>query len=161
VCSGAARTVWSFARPAIRALDPRGDADWWARVTELQVAGREPRFAEDSYRRFREARFRDLRAMFASGRGTWYAAVLGGEVVGSCGIVVTGARGRFQSVDTTRAHRRRGICSRLVVEAAHDAAGRFGPRSLVIAADIHYHALGLNESLGWASRGASGWRGWS
>ena len=136
----------------IRALDPRGDTEWWARVVELQVAGREPRFSEASYRRFRQTRIGDLRAMFASGRGSWYAAVLGDEVVASCGIVVTGGRGRFQAVDTAQAHRRRGICSRLVADAARDAADRFGARSLVIAADVHYHALGLYESLGFARR---------
>jgi hypothetical protein len=33
-----------------------------------------------------------------------------------------GARGRFQAVDTAAAYRRRGICSRLLVEAARRSA---------------------------------------
>jgi ribosomal protein S18 acetylase RimI-like enzyme len=62
--------------------------------------------------------------------------------------VVTDARGRFQSVDTAAGYRRRGICSRLVVEAARRTAEQHGAQRFVIAADPDYHALGLYESLG-------------
>lgn len=68
--------------------------------------------------------------------------------MGSCGIVVTGERGRFQVVDTAAEHRRRGICSRLVVEAAGHATAVHGAKRFVIVAERGYHALGLYESLG-------------
>ena len=71
-----------------------------------------------------------------------------GEVAGSCGVVVTAGRGRFQVVDTALAYRRRGVCSRLVVEAARRAHDDFGAQQFVIVADAGYHALGLYESLG-------------
>ncbi len=133
----------------VRALDPApgADADLWSQVIELQMASRHARFAEDAHRAFLLARARELRALFLDGRGAWYVALGGedrGEVVGSCGVVVTGARGRFQAVDTAQAHRRRGICSRLVVQAAQMS----GAERLVICADPDYHALGLYESLG-------------
>jgi ribosomal protein S18 acetylase RimI-like enzyme len=51
-------------------------------------------------------------------------------------------------VDTAECHRRQGICSRLVVDAARHAAGEHGARRLVICADPGYHALGIYESLG-------------
>jgi ribosomal protein S18 acetylase RimI-like enzyme len=51
-------------------------------------------------------------------------------------------------VDTALAHRRRGICSRLVVEAAQRARDDYGAKRFVIVADADYHALGLYESLG-------------
>lgn len=51
-------------------------------------------------------------------------------------------------MDTAEAHRGRGICSRLVVAAAHHAAQHYAAGRLVIAADPDYHALGLYESLG-------------
>ena len=101
-----------------------------------------------NHRAFCRRRLGDLRDLFAAGHGAWYVALLGDEVVGSCGVVVKDGRGRFQSVDTAAHQRRRGICSRLVVEAAQHAAGRHGARRLVIAADAHYHALGIYESLG-------------
>jgi ribosomal protein S18 acetylase RimI-like enzyme len=66
----------------------------------------------------------------------------------SCGAVVTAGRGRFQAVDTALAHRPRGIASRLVVEAARRASEDDGAKRLVIVADADYHALELDESLG-------------
>jgi ribosomal protein S18 acetylase RimI-like enzyme len=139
----------------VRDLDSARGADEgnWKQVLELQVAARDARFNEDPYRRFARLRLDELRALFRAGRGAWYVALhpSSGDVLGSCGIVVTGVRGRFQAVDTAEAHRRRGICSRLLVEAAHHASSRYGACSFVIAADPDYHALGLYESLGFTT----------
>ncbi len=97
----------------ILALNPASGADaaLWEQVIELQVAARDERFAEDAHRAFLRARSQELRALLLAGRGAWYVALegTGEEVVGSCGVVVTGTRGRFQMVDTAHAHRRRGI----------------------------------------------------
>jgi ribosomal protein S18 acetylase RimI-like enzyme len=134
----------------IRVLDPSPGADLavWYQVTDLQAAdrptGEEPRSA----RAFVEQRLADLRELFRDGRGAWYAAVASDRVVAGCGIVVSGGRGRYQSVDTLAGFRRRGICSRLVVAAGHHAAEHYRADRLVICADPSYHALGLYESLG-------------
>ncbi len=127
---------------------PGADARAWDEVVELQVAARDPASGEAEHRAFTRQRLADLRALFADGRGSWYVAELAGRVVGSCGIVVTGGRGRYQAVDTAAAHRRRGICSRLLVAAAGHVAGAHGARRLVIVADPDYHALDLYASLG-------------
>jgi len=127
-----------------------GDRDLWKQVVELQVAGRDPGFPEDPYRAFCRRRLADLRVLFSAGRGAWWVALdpTRREVLASCGIVCTEQRARFQTVDTAAAHRRRGICSRLLVEAAARTAGRHGTREFVIGADPDYHALGIYESLG-------------
>jgi len=136
----------------VRPLDPApgADAELWAAVVELQVAGRDEGHTEERYRAFTLARLADRRAHFQAGRGAWYVALdpVSGEVAASCGIVVTAGRGRFQVVDTALAYRRQGICSRLLVEAARHAAAVHGAERCVIAADANYHALGLYESLG-------------
>jgi ribosomal protein S18 acetylase RimI-like enzyme len=134
----------------VHTLDPDGDSDLWDQVVELQVGSRDDHLEEQAHRDFCRRRLSDRRALFRAGRGGWYVATYPGEreVLGSCGIVVTGGRGRFQVVDTAAAHRRKGICSRLVVEAANRAAGLHGADRFVIAADPDYHALGLYESLG-------------
>lgn len=135
-----------------RPLDPTAgaDADLWDAVVELQVAGRDEGHDEESNRVFNRARLDDRRALFRTGHGAWYVALdpVSGTVAASCGIVVTGGRGRFQVVDTALAFRRRGICSRLVVEAARHSAEAHGAERFVIVADVDYHALGLYESLG-------------
>lgn len=140
----------------VRALDPTrdgGDEPLWSAVVEMQVAGRDERIGEDEHREFSRTRQHELRALFAAGRGAWYAALTqDGELVASCGIVATGDRGRFQAVETAAAHRRRGICSRLVVDAAAHAAANHQLSTLVIVADADYHALGLYESLGFRRR---------
>ena len=134
----------------VRALDVNGDEELWDAVLELQVAGRDEGHNEESFRAFAKARLDDRRALFRDGGGSWYVALdpSSGDVAASCGIVVTGGRGRFQVVETAPAYRRRGICSRLVVEAARHAADEYGAKRFVIVADLHYHALGLYESLG-------------
>jgi ribosomal protein S18 acetylase RimI-like enzyme len=136
----------------VQALDSTIGADeaLWDAVVELQVAGRDDGHEEKAYRSFARARLQDLRELFRAGRGAWYVAIepSTGDVVGSCGVVVTAGRGRFQAVDTALAHRRRGISSRLVVEAARRASADYGAKRLVIVADADYHALGLYESLG-------------
>jgi ribosomal protein S18 acetylase RimI-like enzyme len=137
----------------VRALDPAREADTllWDAVVELQVAGREEEEQdEDAYRSFTRTRLEGLRTLFRAGRGAWYVAIdpATGDVAGSCGVVVTAGRGRFQIVETAPAHRRRGICSRLVVEAARHARDSYGATRFVIVADTDYHALGLYESLG-------------
>lgn len=139
----------------VRPLDARGGADevCWRQVLELQTASDKLEEGTFAPRAFPVQRLDDLRALIASGRGDWYVALepRGGRVVGSCGVIVTGVRGRFQLVATAAAYRRRGISSRLVVEAAHHAAEHHHARRLVIAADANYHALGLYESLGFTA----------
>lgn len=136
----------------VQALDPAVGADGalWDAVVELQVADRADGHGEETSRSFSRARLEDQRALFRAGRGAWYVAIEPetGDVAGSCGVVVTAGRGRFQAVDTAMAYRRRGISSRLVVEAARRARADYGAKRFVIVADAEYHALGLYESLG-------------
>jgi ribosomal protein S18 acetylase RimI-like enzyme len=136
----------------VQELDPAMDADdrLWAAVVELQLQNRDPAQSEQDYRTFTRARLADLREHFRAGHGGWYVAIdlASDEVVASCGIVVKEGRGRFQLVDTALAYRRRGICSRLVIEAAQRSAAQHGADRYVIVADADYHAVGLYESLG-------------
>jgi ribosomal protein S18 acetylase RimI-like enzyme len=140
----------------VRCLDPLPGADreLWRQVVEVQVAARDERLEEGTYREFASRRLDDLRALFRAGHGGWYVALepARGAVVASCGVVVTGPRARYQAVDTVEAFRRQGICSRLVVEAAQRTAEQAAIDHLVIAADPAYHALGLYESLGFERR---------
>jgi ribosomal protein S18 acetylase RimI-like enzyme len=135
-------------------LDPDGDAELWSAVHELHVEDRDEGHDEQTERTFSAAWLADKRELFRAGRGAWYVALDpgSGALAGSCGIVVTDARGRFQVVITAPEFRRRGICSRLVVEAADHAAEHFGAERFVIVADLDYHALGLYESLGFERR---------
>lgn len=133
----------------VRPLDPAGDEPLWAAVRDVQMAGAREEFQASEYHRgFVEIRQRELREIFAGGRGSWYVALLDGAVAGSLGIVVTDRRARYQTVDTAAAHRRRGVARRLVVDAARDALRKHPIDHFVIAADPDYHAIGIYEGLG-------------
>ncbi len=133
----------------VRALDLDGDDRLWDAVIELQMAQAPDEFAHSDYHRtFLRRRQAGLRELFRAGRGAWYVALLEGGPVASLGIVVTEARARFQSVDTVEAHRRSGIATRLVADAAAHAASHHAINHFVIAADPDYHAIGIYEGLG-------------
>jgi ribosomal protein S18 acetylase RimI-like enzyme len=137
----------------VKALDPESggpDERHWQQVLELQAGGRDPDSSEteEAYGVFSRARQAELRTGFRAGAGAWCVAVDGDQVVGSMGIVVTGGRARYQAVDTARGHRRRGICSRLLVDAARHAVATYGADRLVIVADPDYHAASIYESVG-------------
>jgi ribosomal protein S18 acetylase RimI-like enzyme len=134
----------------VRALDPDADEDLWTQVIDVQVGSRTDHFEEAPYREFALDQQAAQLQHFRAGRGAWYVALDGDAVVGSCGVIVTDGRGRFRAVDTLATHRRRGVSSRLVVDAAQHAAKHHGADRFVIVADEHYHALGLYESLGFA-----------
>jgi ribosomal protein S18 acetylase RimI-like enzyme len=139
---------------AVRALGPSDDDELWGAVAELNVATRDDGHDEGAYRTFARGWLESRRALFCAGRGGWYVALdpVTGALAGSCGIVVTEGRGRFQMVVTAPEHRRRGVCSRLVVEASRRAAADHGAERFVIVAEAGSHALGLYGSLGFERR---------
>jgi len=130
---------------------PGRDEPLWEQVLTVAVDSYEdPGQPREALLTFARRRQDALRCLFEDGRGAWYAAIdpTDGSVVGGCGVVATGSRGRFQSVGVVASHRRRGIASRLVAQAGRDAAAGHGLETLVISADPDYHALGLYTSLG-------------
>jgi len=137
----------------VRAVDPGGDERLWEAVVGLQMSQAPEEYLGSEYHRtFLQRRQASLRKLFADGRGAWYVAVLGDTVVGSLGVVATESRARYQAVDTAAEYRRRGIATRLVADAATDAASRHAIDHFVMAADPAYHAIGIYESVGFERR---------
>jgi ribosomal protein S18 acetylase RimI-like enzyme len=138
----------------VRALDPRpgAEADLWDQLLRRQLSQAPQGADRDYHLTFLRRRQAELRSLFEEGRGAWYTAVLGEEIVGSLGIVVTGPRARYQDVHTDESHRGRGIATRLVADAAADVACHHAIDHFVMAADPAYHAIGIYESLGFERR---------
>jgi ribosomal protein S18 acetylase RimI-like enzyme len=136
----------------VRALDPApgGDEPLWDQVLELQLANAPGELHNDYHRTFLATRQRDQRERFRAGDGAWYVALHDHTVVGSLGIIVSGGRARYQTVDTAAAHRGRGVATRLVVDAARHTASRHEVERFVIAADPDYHAISIYESVGFS-----------
>ena len=134
----------------VRALaaGPGADEDLWEQVIAVQTAEPFDDAPPEYHRAFLLRRQAGLRELFRDGRGCWFVALDGDQVVASLGVVVTGGRARYQAVDTLPSHRRRGIASRLVYEAAQLTLRAHPIDRFVIVADPEYHAIGIYQSLG-------------
>lgn len=122
--------------------------DDWMQSVENQVECREPEFAEDSYRLFRQRQMKRYRAMSQAGRGAWFGAFIGSQLVADLGIFYINQLGRYQSVQTHPKYRRQGIASYLVSQAGIYALERFGIETLVIVAEANSQAERLYQAAG-------------
>jgi ribosomal protein S18 acetylase RimI-like enzyme len=130
---------------AFRRLE--GDSDW-AQAAALSLATEEPQDSE-SHRRYLARRMGAIRRVCEGGHGAWFGAFRDGEMHCGLGVFNVGAGlARFQAVDTHPAHRRQGLASHLLHVAGQYAMRHLGARTLVIAADPDYHAIGIYRSLG-------------
>ncbi|MBB6098055.1 RimJ/RimL family protein N-acetyltransferase [Deinobacterium chartae] len=136
-------------RPNLEAeLRPlRSDEDW-ALALENQIACREARWDEDSYRPFKERQMRRYREMAEAGRGAWFGAFLDGRVVADMGIFSDGELARYQAVGTHPDYRGRGLCGTLVHFVGEYARRELGVARLVIVADDHYFAKDIYRAVG-------------
>lgn len=81
--------------------------------------------------------------------GNWWLGWLDGRVAGSMGLFFDGPLGRFQSVDTHPAFRRRGVARTMVAHLTQHGFARPQTERLVIAADQDYFAVRLYEQCGY------------
>lgn len=126
-------------------------ADWeWEQATQNQVATRDPGHSLAGYQLFKRDQMQRYRQMSEVGLGRWFGAFLGGQLVADLGVFAAERVGRFQQVGTHPDYRRRGICGALVYQASRYAFDQMGLETLVMAADEHYHAAKIYESIGFA-----------
>ncbi len=72
----------------------------------------------------------DIAASYSGGTGAFFVAELDGEVVGTTGVIVTGAGGPPGARGRRRAHRRAGVATALLNHVA-DFAARAGVAELI------------------------------
>jgi len=125
------------------------DADW-AAATELQVLCGLEHYAREEYEAFKQAQMRQYRQDSEAGHGFWYGAFLDGALVADLGIFQGHGVGRFQSVETHPAHRRRGFASQLVYESSRHALSLHPEHTLVIVATSGAPAMLVYEGVGYA-----------
>ena len=119
----------------------------WRSLLALDLACND-RIEAEPYRVFAEKRLAELRRSLAAGAGAWHGAFVEGRLVASLGLIAGEGLGRYQAVQTHPDFRRRGLCARLVVEAARDAAERLGVEQLVLVADRGSAAERIYRSCG-------------
>lgn len=126
------------------------ETDWEAAM-HLQVKCRDPRIDYARYMAFIRTRFADYRELIAARKGDWYGAFLDDELVADLGLFRDERTrlARFQYVETAPAHRRLGICSTLVYEAARAALEHRDIDAVVIVPEEEFIAR-IYQSLGFA-----------
>jgi GNAT superfamily N-acetyltransferase len=136
----------------VRALRPETgeDEELWEQVIAIQALDPPPGTGGEYHLRYLRNRQAGHRELFTAGRGAWFAALDGEQVVATLGVVVTERRARYQHVHTVESHRGRGIASRLLIDAARVTAASHPIDHFVIVADPDYHAISIYESLGFA-----------
>jgi ribosomal protein S18 acetylase RimI-like enzyme len=137
------------ARPSdlisVRALKSGSD---WEQAVDNQVVCREPEFGESEYRTFQSRQMDRYQKMAESGRGDWFGAFVGEQLVADLGIFHQDGLGRFQTVETHPDFRRQGIAGTLIFEAGRQAMAEYDLHSLVIVAEPDSGAARLYGSLG-------------
>jgi GNAT superfamily N-acetyltransferase len=121
-------------------------ADWEAAIQNQLSANAE--FDPAIYETFKRQFMVSRRDLALQGMGKWFGAFWDGHLVADLGVFFEGPIARFQTVVTNPNFQRRGICGRLVYEAARYALRNFGVDTLVMVADESYHAARIYESVG-------------
>ena len=124
-----------------------GDAEW-AQALENHVAVRGGEIVEAECHPVKARQLARYRRMAEAGLGAWFGAFIGARMVADLGVFTDGTLARFQQVGTHPDFRNRGICATLVYDSARHARARLGVERSVMAADEHYHAGRIYESLG-------------
>ncbi|UCE00219.1 MAG: GNAT family N-acetyltransferase [Chloroflexota bacterium] len=122
--------------------------DDWHQAIENQVACREPIFSEAGYRVFRQRQMQRYREMVSAGRGVWFGAFIGQQLVADLGIFWEGELARYQSVQTHPNFRRRGIASALLFTAGKYALDHTDSDDLVIVSESGSEAERLYQGMG-------------
>lgn len=139
---GQLRAPSGLAPLPIRPFEPADWSDWLA----FELAEHPSSRQRPAYQHYLQARAHLYQSMIADGLGQWWGMWQDDLLVASCGLFFTPEHGRFQLVRTREGWRNRGLCRHLLHEVARRGLERVD--TLVIVADIHYHALGIYRRLG-------------
>jgi GNAT superfamily N-acetyltransferase len=118
----------------------------WGAVLDLAHA-----VHDDGEREFRAWQVGAHRQLVDAGRGRWWGAWRGGQLVGSAGLFADDTLARYQEVQVHPGHRRRGIASTLVSTMTADhLTGPHGAVPLVIVAERDSSPARIYRSVGFA-----------
>lgn len=124
------------------------DAEWLG-VIDAQTEQGFPSIPPAAYRRYKEDSFAGLRRMSEQGLGAWWGAFKGDEMVADMGLYFGKNVGRFQSVETSPAHQRQGICSALVYHVSEWGFAQHPGISLILHAEAGEVAREIYRSVGY------------
>lgn len=139
------------AAPAGLVFRPLESDTDWAQATDLQhETACEQGFSGAYHRTYIEGRMTARRRQVADGLGVWMGAFEGALLVADMGLFADDRIARFQSVETRKSHRRRGICAALVGATCDWARANRATATPVIIADTEGAPGRVYRSCGFA-----------
>ena len=133
--------------PEIQVEPIRQDQDWEKSI-QIQIAGANDSLSKSQWEKFYRSQMDRYRKMVELERGVWFGAYLNLNLVACLGIFTESGLGRYQTVSTHPDYQRQGICGSLVYKSAQYAFEKMGVQTLVMVADVDYHAARIYESVG-------------
>lgn len=124
------------------------DADWLAVLSLQAEVGAEEGYDAAIHTPFLQRRNTTRRAQIAAGMGAWFGAFDGDLIVGSMGMFHDEKIARYQSVETRKSHRRKGICAALLTHSCQWALARAPYARPVIVAQADSEAGRLYRRMG-------------
>lgn len=125
----------------------------WEQYVEVGMSVRDIRFDEAPYRVYLKDGNSYKRRAQESGKAAWLGVFSDQVLVSALGIYDCGSGiARYQKIETTPGHQRKGFASLLIREAARYAETNFNTELLVIAADPDDHPINLYRKLGFTDR---------
>ncbi len=128
----------------------KGPQDWAKAQAIQSEIGIEDGRDLATYVPYLERRNAGRRVQIAKGLGQWFGAFDGDRLVAQMGMFHDDTVARYQSVETSVSHRKRGICSALLRHCALWALGRAPNARVVIVAEADSDAGRLYRSMGFA-----------
>jgi ribosomal protein S18 acetylase RimI-like enzyme len=126
-------------------LDLVNDAEAIVALECADTQGFEP----VAYAAFRRCQLPRYAAMAQQGDAAWFGVRCDGVLAADCGLMRDGRLGRFQSVATHPAWRRRGLCTALVHGGSQWGFRQWGLDEILMCADPDDVAIGIYEALGY------------
>lgn len=124
------------------------ESDWAASAGLASEVAQEEGFDPEKNIPFLKRRFENRRTQIANGFGAWFGAFEGNTLVAHMGMFHDQEIARFQSVETRKTHRRRGVCSALLSHVIDWTAQRAPNATQVIVAESNSDAGRLYQRHG-------------
>lgn len=118
----------------------------WEKWIGNEIDERPPSITKSAFRPYIEKRAKSFQALDKQGKGGFYGAFIGDQLIGSAGLFIFERIGRFQEVRTIKGFRRKKICSTLLNFIFSINKSKMD--TSVIVADLNYIALPFYKSLG-------------
>ncbi len=113
---------------------------------QLRIGIEDYNYVMTSYRDFIEKKFYDYKLMIDSGLGNWFGAFVGDELISDLGMFGDEKVKRFQSIETRKDYRKKGIAQNLMGHAAMIAHAE----SYILAATSSGPAIDMYMKIGFS-----------